>query len=110
MTNIKAWKFYCEAIAFTDFNELSADYIGFSFDFVDKQDTELAEFLDNPEVERAVEVHGLRKVVHDFWYTRNEHGTGFWNGDYEEGDALTKIADSFGEVYAYEGDDHLLYS
>ena len=110
MTNIKAWKFYWEAIAFTDFNELSADYIGFSTEFVEKQVAELAKFLDNPVVVFAVEVYGLEKVVHDFWYTRNGHGTGFWDGDYENGKVLTDIAQSFGEVETYEGDDHLLYS
>ena len=106
----KAWNYYCEAIEFTDSYKLSDDYIGFSTEFVDKQRVELAEFLDNPEVERAVDTRGLRGVVHDFWYTRNGHGTGFWDGDYEEGHALTDIAHSFGEVYTYEGDDHLLYS
>jgi len=108
----KAWKFYSEAIAFTDSDELSDDYIGFSTEFADKQKAELAKFLDNPVVVLAVEVHGLEKVVHDFWLTRNRHGAGFWDGDYEEGvgKVLTDIAHSFREVYTFEGDDHLLYS
>jgi len=110
MTNLNAWYYYCDVIAFTDCDELSDDYMGFSPEFVDEQKAELHEFLDNPEVERAVDTHGLRKVVNDFWYTRNGHGTGFWDGDYEEGDALTKIADSFHEVNTYEGDDGQLYS
>ena len=105
-----AWNYYAEAIAFTDYDELSADYIDFSTEFVTKQQVQIAEFLDNPEVKRAVEVHTLRKVVHDFWYTRNGHGAGFWDGDYENGEVLTDIADSFGEVSTYEGDDLLLYS
>lgn len=38
---------------------------------------------------------------HDFWLTRNGHGTGFWDRGYpdEIGDALTDAAHSFGEVY-----------
>ena len=112
MTNTDAWYCYCEAIEFTDSHELSDDYIDFSPEFVTKQKAELAKFLDNPEVKRAVDTNGLRVVVHDFWYTRNGHGTGFWDCDYEEGvgKVLTDIAHSFGEVNTYEGDDHLLYS
>ena len=112
MTNLNAWNCYAEAIEFTDSHELSDDYIDFSPEFVTKQKAELAKFLDNPEVKRAVDTNGLRVVVHDFWYTRNGHGTGFWDCDYEEGvgKVLTDIAKSFREVYTFEGDDHLLYS
>jgi len=106
----KAWNYYCDAIAFTDYDELSADYIDFSPEFVTKQRTELHEFLDNSEVDSAVEEYGLEQVVYDFWLTRNRHGAGFWDGDYENGEVLTDIAHSFGEVNTYEGDDHLLYS
>ena len=50
-------------------------------------------------------------VAHDFWLTRNGHGAGFWDGDYEKekGKALTKIAEKFKEVYAYIGDDGKVY-
>jgi hypothetical protein len=41
----------------------------------------------------------------DFWLTRNHHGSGFWDGDYEHLDgtgeaarALTDAAHAFGEV------------
>ena len=47
---------------------------------------------------------------HDFWLTRNGHGTGFWNGDYPiHGDYLTKISERFGECNIYVGDDNKLY-
>ncbi len=35
---------------------------------------------------------------HDFWLTRNGHGAGFWDGDYEKGKELTEIAKGYGEV------------
>lgn len=37
----------------------------------------------------------------DFWYTRNGHGCGFWDGDWPEphADALTEAAKVFGECY-----------
>lgn len=39
---------------------------------------------------------------HDFWLTRNGHGTGFWDrGLGAVGDVLTDIAQSFGSEDAY---------
>ena len=51
-------------------------------------------------------------VAHDLWLTRNHHGCGFWDGDYEKevGDYLTKLAHSFGEIDLYVGDDGKIYS
>jgi len=32
------------------------------------------------------------EVGHDFWLTRNGHGAGFWDGDYDEyGDAICEV-------------------
>jgi hypothetical protein len=47
----------------------------------------------------------------DFWYTRNEHGCGFWDGDWPEPYAsqLTDAAKAFGNVDAYLGDDGKVY-
>jgi hypothetical protein len=49
----------------------------------------------------------LEEVGHDFWLTRNRHGAGFWDGDYEgeTGKKLTEIAHSFGECTVYVGDN-----
>lgn len=51
-------------------------------------------------------------IPHDFWLTRNRHGAGFWDGDYPKvvGDALTKLAHSFGECNLYIGDNGLIYA
>lgn len=49
-------------------------------------------------------------IAHDFWLTRNGHGSGFWDGDYGHiGDQLTAIAKTFGNVDLYVGDDGLIY-
>lgn len=58
--------------------------------------------LDNYDYERA---------MHDFWLTRNRHGAGFWDGDYEkqDGEKLTELSHSFGEINLYVGDDNKLY-
>ena len=47
----------------------------------------------------------------DFWFTRNGHGCGFWDGDWPKphATALTDAAKSFGEVDAYLGDDGKVY-
>ena len=49
---------------------------------------------------------------HDFWLTRNHHGSGFWDGELEEklGERLTKAAQLFGSFDLYVGDDDLIYS
>lgn len=44
---------------------------------------------------------------HDFWLTRNGHGAGFWDGDWEEeaGKRLTDDSHAWGSVDLYVGDD-----
>jgi hypothetical protein len=53
----------------------------------------------------------LEQVAHDFWLTRNRHGAGFWDGDYDKttGEKLTELSHSFGEINLYVGDDFKLY-
>ena len=55
--------------------------------------------------ENARDLEGLDEgqVAHDFWLTRNRHGAGFWDGDYEKevGKRLTDSAHKFGEVNLY---------
>lgn len=47
---------------------------------------------------------------HDFWLTREGHGTGFWDrGLGDVGDALTKAAKAFGECCIEVGDDGQLH-
>lgn len=52
---------------------------------------------------------------HDFWLTRNGHGTGFWDRAPDaypndvEGKELTSLAHSFGERDLYVGDDHKIH-
>lgn len=48
---------------------------------------------------------------HDFWLTRNGHGTGFWDRGYDEDieEKLTAASEAFGETWIYVGDDGKLY-
>ena len=49
---------------------------------------------------------------HDFWLTRNGHGAGFWDRNFDEalGDRLSEIAREFGEAYVFVTDDGKLVS
>lgn len=49
---------------------------------------------------------------HDFWLTRNHHGSGYWDGDWESeaGEALTQAASQYREVDLYVGDDGLIHA
>jgi len=51
------------------------------------------------------------KAGHDFWLTRNGHGAGFWDGDWQEpaGAELSKASKAFGEINLYVSDDGKLY-
>lgn len=48
---------------------------------------------------------------HDFWMTRNRHGVGFWDGDWNARveAVLTEAARSYGEADLYVGDDGWIY-
>lgn len=52
-----------------------------------------------------------KQVGHDFWLTRNRHGAGFWDGDYEKevGNKLTEITRKFKEINIVLGDDGKLH-
>ncbi len=62
---------------------------------------------------KLLEASGLsvEQAGHDFWLTRNRHGSGFWDRDLpdEIGDALTEAAHAFGETGLYVGDDGQIY-
>ena len=105
--------------------ESEHDDQGTPFDEVDAPFNEcakkemFAEFEDfcalaNQELEKAgIEECPLddSQVGHDFWLTRNGHGTGFWDrGIGKAGDILTECAKSYGSLDLYLGDDGEIYS
>ncbi len=54
----------------------------------------------------------VEQAGHDFWLTRNRHGAGYWDGDWQDdvGARLTQASHAFGSVDLYVGDDGLIYS
>jgi hypothetical protein len=63
------------------------------------------------QAENAEAIETGENAGHDFWYTRNHHGVGFWDGDWEEPWAtqLDNASKKFPELSAYLGDDGLIY-
>lgn len=56
------------------------------------------------------EVYDWTNAGHDYAFSRNGHGTGYFDRDLDEiGDRLQQAAQDAGEVYAYVGDDGLVY-
>jgi hypothetical protein len=53
----------------------------------------------------------LEYAGHDLWLTRQHHGCGYWDGDWEEkaGEALAHAASTFTEITLYVGDDGLIH-
>ena len=50
---------------------------------------------------------GIGQIGHDFWLTRNGHGAGFWDGDYDPyGDDITELVNQhFHECNLFADDD-----
>lgn len=47
---------------------------------------------------------------HDFYLTRNHHGSGFWDGDWEEfGEQLSAASKKFGEFNLYVDEDEIIF-
>lgn len=72
------------------------------------------------QAENAADLEGFPKspdgnsaeafAGHNFWLTRNGHGSGFWDrGLGEAGDRLSEAARKVGERYVYVGDDGQLW-
>jgi hypothetical protein len=82
----------------------------FSEEFIQTSRDAVTSFL-NRAAPLLANVDNMDAVGIDFWLTRNKHGTGFWAGDYPKSveAGLTELAESYGEVNIYVGDDGLLY-
>ena len=67
--------------------------------FVEEACKELDEFWEKAKhLFLEEETEDMDRIAHHFWLTRHHHGTGFWDGDYENGDKITEICKTFSEV------------
>jgi len=82
-----------------------------NFDISDIDEESLARMVDDcREFQQQHSEHTAGyedRAGHDFWLTRNGHGAGFWDGDWDEPAAtiLTDSSRKFGECSLYLGDD-----
>lgn len=71
----------------------------------------IGKMIENLSQEELAEIDA-EQCGHDFWLTRNGHGTGFWDRKELEanglGDRLTELAKQFGECNL-EGDGTYVY-
>jgi hypothetical protein len=75
---------------------------------VDEAERDCRDFLDNLPV--GGDVMDGTELGHNFWLTRNGHGTGFWDrGLGDIGNELSNLAKSYGTSDAYIGDDGKVY-
>jgi hypothetical protein len=86
----------------------------FSDEAIKDAEEDVKEFLKKAEPFLTNYEGTYSQVGHDFWLTRNRHGAGFWDrpkfyGGQENADKLTEIAQEFGEVDSYIGDDGYFY-
>jgi len=78
---------------------------------LEEMKAECARFQEeNSNLLRAYTYHHEQYAGHDFWLTRNGHGTGFWDRDAGFiGKVLSKRAEAYGPAFLYVGDDGLVY-
>lgn len=96
----------------TDEDGNSLDYLGLH----DVHDDTITAAIEDCEAfqsdnRRILSKYDAFRAGHDFWLTRNRHGAGFWDGDYEDRDgrSLTDSAHAWGSCDWYVGDDGMIY-
>ena len=70
-----------------------------------KQIEELDNFFSQAEDVLELTEYSHEQACHDFYFTRNGHGVGFWENDHcedKEGKILTDLSHSFGETWISE--------
>jgi hypothetical protein len=77
-------------------------------DFINSNTADLLEYADKKS--HAPGYDEFECAGHDFWFTRNGHGAGFWDrGLGELGNRLTAASKVYGGVDLYLGDDEMVY-
>jgi hypothetical protein len=114
----KILKGYLEALLFAESDgedPLDKNYSidDLSSELVEKSKKDIEKFVKTVEKE-GVDLgnYNPEQIGHDLLLTRNRHGAGFLDGDYEEPDEsiFDKAAKSLREVQPYVGDDGKIYT
>lgn len=120
-------KGYIEAALWTEGERLHDEkiiFIGekipfayFNFDDVDIDSridayNDIKTFIKNAgddAVQEAIDENGLSRLGVDIWFTRNGHGSGFFDHNYENEDVLMNAAKKLNSKDIYLGDDGKLH-
>ncbi len=113
-TNLNYYEAYFDALFFGE-SELENTELGFTDineECLKQHIKDLDLFFTKAEsiLEKSEYTHD--QACHDFYFTRQGHGVGFWecvHCDESQGEKLTEIAKEFGEFYVYVGDDNKIY-
>lgn len=103
-------KGYIEAVLFTEKNDEDKEFFegvdftfeNFTSDSIDKAINDIKQFLKDAgevAVKEAVDLDGLYKLGINILLTRNGHGSGFFDYEYENENLLIDAADKLDEVY-----------
>lgn len=84
----------------------------FDDDALQKLEKDCREFLEKAKdfiLNDKRHQNPFEQAGHDFWLTRQGHGVGFFDGDWDEPAAteLTELSNEFGEFYLYVIDDKI---
>lgn len=112
--NLDYYSDYFEALFFgeSELENTELDFLDINEECLKNHIKDLDNFFNKADsiLEETDYTHA--QACHDFYFTRCGHGVGFWEADHcseEQGEKLTEIAKSFGEFYAYIGDDNKIY-
>lgn len=98
---------YLDAIVFTLDDDTPED-AQFSNQLIDKAKKDCRLFLNEDCALDLIPDNLVAQAGHDFWLTRNRHGTGFWSRPEiweDNAQRLTELAQSFGECWTYTDED-----
>jgi len=103
---------YIEAAFWTEIDD-DGDYLDATYSLDDLAPETLAQMIYECErFKSLVPIPEGREgeAGHDFLLTRNAHGAGFWDGDWEdEEQSLMDATCKFTPMHLYIGDDGLIY-
>ena len=67
------------------------------------------EYAGEQAVKEAIDKNGEFQLWMDIWFSRNGHGSGFFDHDYDNEEKLTNAADKLKQKNLVIGDDNKLY-
>jgi hypothetical protein len=99
-----------EELADASFAELAPDALKRIIEDCNDFQTSFRADLDEATDNGRINGYDMQRAGNDFWYTRNGHGTGFWDRDLGDiGKRLTEMSKPYSSCDLYRGDDQLIY-